>query len=196
MNGPLDRQLLAQLIIIVALCAGGWMMIVQPQIDELHELRATIAQARSTQTSLGEGTIEQMADELTAVRDRFRRIEARNTFADDSTQIYGLIMDLAAEHGIAVQRLDPGSNQRTGDEEEKVHITTLDITVDGGYEQVAMFLEAVGDLDGFIRPVTLTITPRQDEDRSFVEARFACQALRFALPEELTALVGERHADD
>ncbi|MDY7107208.1 MAG: type 4a pilus biogenesis protein PilO [Planctomycetota bacterium] len=196
MNGPLDRQLLAQLIIIVAVCAGGWMAIVQPQIDELHELQATITRARNVQTSVGEGTIEQMADELTAVRDRFRTIRARNDFADDSTRIYGLIMDLADEHGVTVQRLNPGADQRAADEEEAVHLTTLDITVEGTYEQVARFLEAVGALDGFIRPMTLTITPRQDENRSFVEARFACQALRFALPEALTALVGEDHADE
>jgi Tfp pilus assembly protein PilO len=196
MNGPLDRQLLAQLIIIVALCAGGWMMIAQPQIDEMHEWQARIAEIRDTRSSVGEGTIERMADELTAVRQRFRAIRSRNAFADDSTRIYGVIMDLANQHGIAVQRLDPGSAQRGADKEESIRITTLDITVDGGYEQVARFLEAVGELDGFIRPVTLTITPRQEEDRMFVEARFACQALRFALPAELTALVGEGDADD
>jgi Tfp pilus assembly protein PilO len=196
MSGALDRQLLAQIIIIVAVCAGGWMAIVQPQIDELHELQATIAQARSVQSSVGEGTIEQMADELTAVRDRFRAIRARNMFADDSTRIYGLIMNLADEHGITVQRLNPGADQQATDGEEAVHVTTLDITVEGTYAQVARFMEAVGELDGFIRPLTLTITPRQDEDRSFVEARFACQALRFELPEVLTALVGEGHADE
>jgi Tfp pilus assembly protein PilO len=196
MNGPLDRQLIAQIIITLALCAGGWMMIVQPQIDELHRLQATIAETRNSQVPMGEGAIEQMADELTKVRDRFRRIEARNEFAGDSTRIYGLIMDLAGEHGVTVQRLDPGSDQRSADEDAPVRVTTLDMTIEGEYEQVAMFLEAVGRLEGFIRPLTLTLTPREEEGRFFVEARFACQTLRFALPDVLTAMVGGNDADD
>lgn len=196
MNGPLDRQLIAQIIIILAICAGGWMIIVQPQIDELTRLQATIAEIRNSQVPMGEGTIEQMADELTKVRDRFRRIETRNEFAGDSTRIYGLIMDLADEHGVTVQRLDPGSDQRSADEDAPVNVTTLDMTIEGGYEQVAIFLESVEHLDGFIRPLTLTLTPREEEGRSFVEARFACQALRFALPDVLTAMVGGNDADE
>lgn len=196
MNGPLDRQLIAQIIIILAICAGGWMMIVQPQIDELTRLQATIAEIRNSQVPMGEGTIEQMADELAKVRDRFQRIETRNEFASDSTRIYGLIMDLADEHGVTVQRLDPGSDQRSADEDAPVRVTTLDMTIEGGYEQVAIFLESVEHLEGFIRPLTLTLTPREEEGRSFVEARFACQALRFALPDVLTAMVGGNDADE
>lgn len=196
MNGPLDRQLIAQIIIILAICAGGWMMIVQPQIDELTRLQATIAEIRNSQVPMGEGTIEQMADELAKVRDRFQRIETRNEFAGDSTRIYGLIMDLADEHGVTVQRLDPGSDQRSADEDAPVNVTTLDMTIEGGYEQVAIFLESVEHLEGFIRPLTLTLTPREEEGRSFVEARFACQALRFALPDVLTAMVGGNDADE
>ena len=195
MNGPLDRQLIAQIVIIVAVCAGGWMTFVEPNIDELHRLEATIAEASSSPLPMGQETIEQMADQFAQVRDRFRRIEVRNEFAGDSTRIYGLIMDLTEEHGVTVQRLDPGSDRRSRDEEAPVRLTTLDMTIEGGYEQVAVFLEAVEALDGFIRPLTLSITPREEDGRSFVEARFACQAVRFTLPEELTAMVGGADAD-
>jgi Tfp pilus assembly protein PilO len=197
MNGLIDRQLIAQVVIIVAVCAGGWMTFVEPRIDELHRLQATIAEASSNPLPMGQESIEQMADQFAKVRDRFRRIEVRNDFAGDSTRIYGLIMDLAEEHGVTVQRLDPGSDGRSDDDEEApVRFTTLDMTIEGGYEQVAVFLEAVEALDGFIRPVTLSVTPREEEGRSFVEARFACQAVRFTLPEELTAMVGGADADD
>ena len=196
MNGPLDRQLIAQIVIIVAVCAGGWMTFVEPNIDELHRLEATIAEASSSPLPMGQETIEQMADQFAQVRDRFRRIEVRNEFAGDSTRIYGLIMDLTEEHGVTVQRLDPGSDRRSNDEEAPVRFTTLDMTIEGGYEQVAVFLEAVEALDGFIRPLTLSITPREEDGRSFVEARFACQAVRFTLPQELTAMVGGADADD
>ena len=195
MNGPLDRQLIAQIVIIVAVCAGGWMTFVEPNIDELHRLEATIAEASSNPLPMGQESIEQMADQFARVRDRFRRIEVRNEFAGDSTRIYGLIMDLAEEHGVTVQRLDPGSDRRSNDEEASVRFTTLDMTIEGGYEQVAVFLEAVEELDGFIRPLTLSITPREEDGRSFVEARFACQAVRFTLPQELTAMVGGADAD-
>jgi len=195
MNGPLDRQLIAQIVIIVAVCAGGWMTFVEPNIDELHRLEATIAEASSNPLPMGQESIEQMADQFAQVRDRFRRIEVRNEFAGDSTRIYGLIMDLAEEHGVTVQRLDPGSDRRSNDEEASVRFTTLDMTIEGGYEQVAVFLEAVEELDGFIRPLTLSITPREEDGRSFVEARFACQAVRFTLPQELTAMVGGADAD-
>jgi len=195
MNGPLDRQLIAQIVIILAVCAGGWMTLVEPNIDELHRLEATIADAASSPLPMGQESIEQMADQFARVRDRFRRIEVRNEFAGDSTRIYGLIMDLAEEHGVTVQRLDPGSDRRSRDEEAPVRLTTLDMTIEGGYEQVAVFLEAVEELDGFIRPLTLSITPREEDGRSFVEARFACQAVRFTLPEELTAMVGGADAD-
>ena len=42
MNGTFRRELLAQTIIALAVCIGGWMILVQPAIDDLHEVEALI----------------------------------------------------------------------------------------------------------------------------------------------------------
>jgi len=196
MNFAIDRETIAQVVIILALCLGGWMMIVEGRIDELAELGATIAEATANPLLEQEGTLDEMVGQLDGVRGRLHRIEKMNGFARDSSRMYSLIMDLAEEHGVVVQRLDPGSGPRRSEAEETaVSVTTFDMTVTGGYEQIASFLDAVASLTGFVRPVALTLTPRQDDSGERVEARFACEAVSFALPDALAVMLGGSDAD-
>ncbi len=195
MNFMIDRETISQVVIILALCIGGWLLIVEPKLSELQELDAMIAQTTANPMLLAEGTFERMVGQLDDVRDRVGEILTLNSFASDSSHMYGLIMDLADQSGITVQRLDPGtsSGQKSGD--DPVQVTSFDMTVEGEYENVASFLHTVDGMTGFVRPVALQLTPKQVNGRDLVEARFACEAVSFALPEVLTAMVGGSDAD-
>jgi hypothetical protein len=135
-----------------------------------------------------------MADRVQEVRDRLERINLRNRFAGDSSNMYSVIMDLAEAHGVIVRELAPGATE--AEEDEPVHVTELDLTVHGGYEAIAVFLSELQSLRGFLRPVSLTVTPEYDEEQRFAEARFTCEVVRFTLPEALVALVGADDADE
>jgi Tfp pilus assembly protein PilO len=196
MNLLLSRELLSQVVIILALSVGGWMLIVQPKISELGELKTMVAEAGSDPNAMGEQAIGQMADRMRAVRSRLVEIDAKNRFAEDTSRMYGIVMDLAREHDVVVRQLDPDSGRRAGDDEESIRVASLDLTVQGEYEQIAVFLSAMDSLGGFLRPKSLNVTPQYEEGRRFAEANFSCDVLRFALPEALAAMVGADDADE
>ena len=199
MSIALDRETIAQLIIILALCVGGWMMLIEPRVDELHELQVKIREATANPLLASPDSLDDMVRQLEGVRGRLQRIRNQNQFASDSSYMYSRIMDLAEANAVTVLRLNPGSKQRDKAEAQgegaSVRVTSFDMTVTGQYESIALFLESVDDLAGFVRPVSLTLTPRQGEEGEWVEARFACEAVSFTLPEALAAMVGERDGD-
>ncbi|MCP3905772.1 MAG: type II secretion system protein M [Planctomycetes bacterium] len=194
MNGIFDRRTVAEFIIILAVCVGAWMLIVEPKVAELGELEASIAEADRNPVLQNQGAVKHMASQLDSVRQRVRAIAQQNEFGRDSSSIYGLIMSMAKEHGVTVDRLDPGSS-RAGGNGESVQVASFDMRVQGRYEPMAAFLDAIENIDGFVRPVRLTIAPRGTAGEELVEARFMCEALTFTMPEALTAMVGDDHAD-
>jgi Tfp pilus assembly protein PilO len=194
-NVSIDRELLAQIIIIVGVCVGGWLMLVQPRIAELRELEADIATAGSA-ASVDAEAVVRMADSLQ--RDIYAKvaaIESRNALARNSSRLYARITALADEHGVVVQRLNPGLAKHGVAFDGPYRATTFDVIVAGDYVRIAAFIDAIGSLPGFIRPSNLSIAPRDIDGEQLVEARLACDALEFRMPESLAALTGARHDD-
>ena len=171
------------------------MIFVQPAAEELSELENNIAQSRAGATGLNQDAIEKLADRMNDLRQRVRTVEHRSRLDADSSHLYGLIMDLAREHSVTVRRLQPGSGREMS-ADGLVGRTNIEIAVDGGYQQVASFLDAVGNIDGFIRPISLTLAPKQGEaGQQSVSARYACQALSFTLSDTLSELGGAANGD-
>ena len=195
MNIVIDRQLAAQIMIMLAICVGGWMMIVEPKLNEINKLEATIAEATANPMLAAQQSVEDMADELQTVRDRLGWIEAQNNFAGDSSQIYGLVMDLAEKHSITVQRLDPRSDRGADDEEKTVHVMGFNMMVRGEYIQVAEFMRALEGLSAFISPMTVRLAPAEIDGRTVVEARIDCESVSFMVPDELAAMAGVSNAE-
>ena len=189
-----DRRMVAEFFIMLAVCVGAWMMIVEPKASELRELEANIAEAERNPGAQSQGSVKHMASQLDTVRTRVRKISRQNEFGRDSSRIYGLIMSLAKEHGVTVDRLDPGSTR--ADQTDSMQVASFDMRAQGRYAAMASFLDAIENVDGFVRPVRLTLTPRGSAGDELVEARFACEALSFTMPDALTAMVGGDHADE
>jgi len=188
MNDVLTRELLAQAVIVLAICVGGWMMLVQPAAEELAKIENEIAQSRAAATGLNQDAIEKLANRMNDLRQRVQTVQRRSRLDADSSRLYGLIMKLARENGVIVRRLQPGSGREMS-ADGLIGRTNIEVAAEGGYEQVAAFLDAVGNLDGFIRPVSLTLTPRHgDAGGQLASAVFSCQALSFTLSEALSEL--------
>ncbi|UCD74644.1 MAG: hypothetical protein JSV91_12750 [Phycisphaerales bacterium] len=195
MNVTFRRDLLAQTVIVLALCIGGWMLFVQPTVEELQEVEAIIAYSRAGAAGLNQEAIEDMADRMSGLRRYVLDVRRRGRLADDSSRLYGLIMDLAQEHGVTVQSLEPGSGREMS-VDGRVGRTRIEITLEGEYQQVASFLSALQNVEGFIRPTSLSLTPREKEaERQLVVARYSCEALSFTLSEALSNLAGKVDAD-
>ena len=187
MNASFDRKLIAEVVVMLAVCIAAWMMIVDRQKDALAELEAVIETEKSNPVRASREQIEQMATRIDAVRTRVQTIESESDLARDSSRTYGLIMELAKEHDITVRRLDPSPAGRSA--ADPVQVTGFTMTVEGSYERVALFIEGVQALSGFVRPGILSITPSGDTGAARVTARFSCEGLSFTLPDSLTVML-------
>ena len=194
MSGVVDRQMIAQVVIMLAVCVGGWMMIVEPKVEEITELEASIAEASADPALASGDNVEQLAQRMIDMRERARRIERRSALAKDSSRLYSAIMDMVAEHGVIVHRLDPASDRRMSSD-DAMGVTTFNMNVEAGYEQLAKFIDALERMEGFVRPTMVTVNPVRSEGEARVEARIVCEAMHFTAPEALAALTGEGGGD-
>ncbi len=189
MNASFDRKLIAEIFVMLAVCIGAWMMIVDPQKGALAELEAIIETAKTNPLRASREQIEQMAFRIDAVRTRVRKIESESGLARDSSRTYGLIMGLAKEYDVTVRRLDPSPPGRSADAADPVQVTGFTMNVEGTYERVAMFIEGVQSLNGFVRPGSLSVTPLGNTGAARVTAQFSCEGLSFTLPDSLTVML-------
>ncbi len=190
----LDRALIGLFMIGLVLTAGGWLFFVQPRLDELRQLETTIGEYRARSSSLGTAASDQLAQRGSLLRAQVAQIERKNTIARDSAVLYARITSLAKQHDVLVQSLQP-SSAPTPSGETGVVVSRVDLTIRGGYEQVAEFIEALDGFGGFLRPSTLAITPVQVDGEAAVTVRLACDALSFTLPPEIAQLQGAAHSD-
>ncbi len=192
MNFPIDRQLIVHFVLAVAVCLGGWTTFAKPKLGELRELQKTIARNRRV-AAVDPRAVEDIGQKMAWLAARAAPINTRNRTSGDSSQLYGVITSLARSHGVRVPSLDPGSGPRAS-AEKPVAATRVELTVEGGYESVASFLHALDGIAGFVRPVTLSLTPFERNDEPAVRARYVCESVNFHVPEALAAIQGENGA--
>lgn len=194
MIGNIDRAMIVQFLIGLALTVGGWLFFVQPRLDELRQLETAIAESRARSSSLGTAASDQLAQRARLLRAQVARIDRKNSIASDSGVLYARITSLAKQHDVLVQSLQP-STVPTASGETGVVVSRVDLAVRGGYEQVAAFIEALDGFGGYLRPSTLVITPVQIDGEAAVTVRLGCDALSFTLPPEIAQLQGAAHSD-
>ncbi|MCI0363377.1 MAG: type 4a pilus biogenesis protein PilO [Phycisphaerales bacterium] len=185
MNINIPRELAAQAVIVLAVCIGAWIAVVKPRAAELVQLEQTISESSSSLNSMSPETVENLQRKIASVQKRVAQVKLHNQLADDSSRLYGLVMDLADEHRVQVQRLQPGLELKKANAESQFAAMKLDLTVEGRYEAVAAFLEQITNLEAFIRPVSLQITPTTVDGTPTATAEFGCEVLSFALAEPL-----------
>ena len=189
MNLPIDREFVAQMVIVLAVCAGAWMMLVQPKQAELAHLQTQLAESGHASQLASEDGIQTLAAKCAAFKKRLQDVHRRNTVVDDTSSLYATIMRLANEHHVHVQAMQPTPPRDLG-KQQAVRVARLEMTLSGPYEDVARFLDAVADIDAFIRPATLDLIPINDDQMRSVSARFGCEVLSFNI-DTLLASGGE-----
>ncbi len=194
MIGNIDRAMIVQFLIGLALTVGGWLFFVQPRLDELQQLETAIAESRARSSLLGTAASDQLAQRARLLRAQVARIDRKNSIARDSGVLYAKITSLAKENDVLVQSLQP-STAPAASGETGVVVSRVDLTIRGGYEQVAAFIEALDGFGGYLRPSTLVITPTQVGGEAAVTVRLGCDALSFTLPSEIVQLQGAAHSD-
>jgi Tfp pilus assembly protein PilO len=192
----IDRKLLTELCFLLFVCGGGWTMLVNPQVKELRELRATIDEAQANPVLASRTTIEEMAGRLSNICARVDEVDHESRLARDSSRMYGHIMSLAERHSVTMLRLDPGQLGAGGTTEQPYEITRFSMAVEGRYREIAAFVHAVQGIDGFVRGVSLNLTPKGESGGGMVDAQFSCEALSFGLPAVLANLEGRKNAHD
>ena len=186
MKASSPRELIAQAAIVLAVCVGAWMMLVKPNIDELARLEQQ-ASATSPSETVNQQSVEDAARKISTLKDRVRHIQTFNELANDSSRLYGIVMDLADTHGVQVHSLQPGSAKQT-ENDGKITLTRITLGVDGEYERLAAFLDAVCTVNAFIRPVTLQIDPAR-ANQTGVQATLTCDVLSFAMASSVQELL-------
>ncbi|MCZ6834814.1 MAG: hypothetical protein O7G85_03485 [Planctomycetota bacterium] len=184
MKGMMEREFIAQLVIILAVSLGGWMMLVQPKARQLHEMEAVFLAVTNNSSEYSDVALQDLADMLTDGRQRIDEIDERNKLAENTTLLYSLISGIGADNDVMVQSLTPGTRViRTGVTD--FSSTRIDIVLEGKYEKISQFFQAIRDLPGFIRPFSLTMKPAGEVGHDLVVVNLSCELLEFPIPENL-----------
>ncbi|MHC4708973.1 MAG: hypothetical protein ACYTA3_00730 [Planctomycetota bacterium] len=189
MSLPMDREFLTQAGIALAACLGGWMFLVQPKAVEIQELDASIQKLRAEAGALSHLSVEPIAKMAPVLRERSSEIEARGAFAQDYSQLYGRIMDLAEEHAVQVK------NHRRGDQmisrDKLLTVTRIDMTAEGEYERVADFFEALDGIGAYVRATSVQIAPTKRTGGSYTVIQLGFEVLQFHLPQVVLDMNGQ-----
>lgn len=186
----IDREFISQVVIVLAVCAGAWMMLVQPKTSELARLERQLSESASTPALASQEGIEALATKFASFKQRLVTIRRRNAVAEDTSSLYATIMRMATEENVRVQALQPTPAKQAGAKPDAVRVARLEMTLAGAYDDVARLIDRVAAIDAFIRPSSLQLIPIDGQAEQAVSARFGCDVLAFTI-EETLASVGE-----
>lgn len=196
MTGAFNRETIVHVVIAIAVCVGGWVMVVDPMIAEVKELEATVAEVSGQINPDEQSNLTRIVNQLKSFHSRIEQVVSFNRLSKNPPQFYEAVMALAQKHDVVVDRLVANSVEQ-GDQSTAVdQVTTCKITVEGSYGQVGHFLRGMDELDGFVRPVALSVTPVDDVEAGRVRANFDCELVCFLLPDKLVALTQTSQSDE
>jgi Tfp pilus assembly protein PilO len=193
MSPLLNRSFLSQAVIIVAVCVGAWMMVVKPQVDEIDTLEGRIADVAALPQGMGQQTIQDIAGRMSELHARVADIQHRNQFASDTSRVYGILTDLAAQHHVHLQGLQPGAPSPSASK-ESITVGRIELTVDGTYDDVARFVDGINSLHAFVRLESLQLSPAMLAGKAGVIARLGFDVLKFEMADALKDLGGVANA--
>jgi len=184
------RDFVAHGVIVTAVCLAGWLFLVKPRETQLRTIETAIVES-SHAGDVNHESVQKMADAIAACRDRVLEIERFNAFGDDTSRLYGKMSKIASEQSVRVLHMDPGrpaTELAGGGGQARV----VDVSVRGSFEAVTRYVTVVEGLDGFVRPMSLSVAPTRGYDgQDVVDARLTFELLRFDAP-----VLGGEAADD
>lgn len=184
MQGILDREFISQIVIILAISLGGWIIFVHPKAVALRETYAVLGTNVSFDSTQSGKSIEGLSSKIRSGRKLIDEISYLNSLADDTTLLYGLISELGARHEVLIKSLNPGSEIRY-EESRGFTYTRIEMILEGRFEKIGSFIQAVNELPGFIRPQSLVLKPGVSKDGEHTLANYSCDLLHFEVPEAL-----------
>lgn len=196
MTFVMTRETAVHIMIAVAVCVGGWVMVVQPKIAEVEQLEATVQEASKQINPDEQNRLARIVNQLKSFHSRVDQVVMFNRLSKNPPQFYEAVMALAQKHEVEVDRLVANSVDEGDPGATVEQITTCKIAVVGAYDRVGQFLQAMDELDGFIRPVALTVTPVNGVSVGRVRADFDCELVCFSVPDKLIALTQVSQSDE
>ena len=186
MSPSIDRELAMHALVATGVCMAAWMFVVKPQRRQLETLEATIARTLDQ----NQNSIRPSRDALNAqslkINQRVTEVRSLNALTSDSSQIYGRVMNLADRHHVQIQGMQP-DNSPIASVDGQVNTARIKINVDGSYDNVARFMEAVSELSPFVRPNAVQISPTVVDNQPVIAASFVLDALSFKIADTLVS---------
>jgi hypothetical protein len=173
-NSPVPRALLAQGIIGLSLCLGGYAALVNPLKARLATARQELAQAAAAaqQARLVEGSMAAVMDRLAATKDQAEAIEHAGAVARSQELLYAAVSTRAADLGVLVEEfspIDPGHGASIAGRPGDV-ILRCSLVATGSYGDLAMLLRTLGDDCGFASVRAVRLSPEGDSRGPMVHA--------------------------
>lgn len=154
------RSLAAELVIGVALCAGAYMLVMQPLELRLAEATAKTARAQadalaSRETAKRVDSLRQQLAEAKAWADRVERL---SVCARDEAGMLAAVMQLAGKHGVRVDEIVPSGHHDASDVAAgKTVRAGYSLRVAATYPDLVAFLDHAPKVLGLMRIESLAI---------------------------------------
>ncbi len=191
MRVPADRDFIIQTFIALGFCIGGWIIFVKPQVQSMSRLEAEIAQIESQSARVSNAVFEKIAAQAPRLRRRAQDIRAKGALAKDSAALYSQIRTVATEHDVQIKNVRQGLDQEHVVGGTTFVVQRVDMKVEGEFERIARFLEALNSIETYLRPVSLQVSPTTGGNGSYTVMQFGFESVRFNLPVALEKLLEE-----
>lgn len=175
-----QRAALVNGVIMVALCVGGYMMLVDGPRQRATDARVE-AEAIAEQLKDADSQREDVP-RLTSVREKIRSESARladqGRLARDDRELYSTVMALADTSGVMVEQLLPAKLPpkppvplgQAGPPDARDGQAAYNIAAVGTYAQVAEFIRGLRTTMGHTLVRSVRMTPTMDEESQIVRA--------------------------
>jgi Tfp pilus assembly protein PilO len=161
------RQYAAEGAIILAICAGAWLMFIEPRERRAAQLDASIEQIGSTDVDAVTGQMAALGAQAATMRARASDLLARNAFATDAAHLYDAIRTVARESGLDVNRISP-STRSSAKGQGGAAVTRVSIELIAPFASIPDFLDGIARIDGFVRQAELALAPTDESGRCTV----------------------------
>lgn len=169
MSVQVDMELMRPGLIATAACAVVWWFLVQPAHEHLSVVQADLAEQRTMIQQLNQASSAggpSVSDELALWSRRAQDLSRYVRGRTDAASIYEQFTVLALEHGVLIKRINPRQKRRMSasgraKNNSQVHVIEFGYKIDleGGFEQVARFIDAVATQSPLCMVTTITLTP-------------------------------------
>ncbi|MBX3373990.1 MAG: hypothetical protein KF817_09150 [Phycisphaeraceae bacterium] len=189
------RELIAHLIIVLALAAGGWMLVVEPVARRAAGAERALAETGAASARVDLRALEQFSARAEAIRSRLQALDRTGRLADDTGLLYTTLRDAARAAGVQVISAHPGSVHSTAPKassespaEPAARVRTAQMQVDGTPQAMATFFDGLQSLDAFLRPVAIVITPNRHDHGASVRAHITLELHTYERPDALARI--------